>query len=215
MLNLYSLLGVSRYAQLDEIRRAYWLLSKWVQMDLRRSGDTSRLTEIQKAYEILSDSISRRSYDAEQDRVNGAGTQVRNGERTEYVRVDEDVAKDFPTMLSTVGIVPRMYEAFWGHDALSSAVTHTERVTLSTKQARKGISVPVELFVSHTCPVCGGRGETWSELCGVCEGKGAREMRHDLCLPIPHSVRDGTCLTYSVTLPFTAKTQVELHIVVQ
>jgi curved DNA-binding protein len=62
----YSVLGVSRTASDDEIKRAYRRLARRYHPDVNRNSKASenKFKEIQEAYEILSDSENRRNYDA-------------------------------------------------------------------------------------------------------------------------------------------------------
>lgn len=61
----YDILGVSRQAGQDEIKRAYRKLAKQYHPD-RNKGDasaTSRFKEVQEAYDVLGDKEKRRQYD--------------------------------------------------------------------------------------------------------------------------------------------------------
>lgn len=62
--NLYDILGVEKSADLQTIKRAYHKLQVQYQQEAQRFGTNSdKLQEINAAYEILSDSELRRSYD--------------------------------------------------------------------------------------------------------------------------------------------------------
>jgi curved DNA-binding protein len=63
--DLYKLLGVKRDATEDEIRTAYRKLARKYHPDVSKSPDAqARFTEIQEAYDVLSDTKKRRLYDA-------------------------------------------------------------------------------------------------------------------------------------------------------
>ena len=124
---------------------------------------------------------------------------------------DDDLA-DFPSM---AGVVAGMRRSFFdaGDDA-GGCATHKAEVRLTPKEAGEGVRVPIDLPVRQTCPMCGGRGEVWSESCGLCAGTGAGLLPHRLDLRVPAGVHDGTRLRFSVSPPFAPETHVELRIAI-
>ena len=131
--------------------------------------------------------------------------------------LSDEVAIDFPSMAP---IVARMREAFFAdagdhRTADHRTVTRRAEVELTARQADQGVRVPLDLTVRHTCPVCGGRGELWTEPCGLCDGSGAGLLPHRLHFRVPPGVRHGTRLRYSVTPPHAFETHVEVRIAVQ
>ena len=125
--------------------------------------------------------------------------------------MSDEVVVDFPSM---VGVAARMRAAFFGADADESHAMHTAEVSLTAREADEGVHVPFDLPVRHTCPVCGGRGELWTETCGVCSGTGAGVLSHHLQIRVPPGVRHGSRLRFSVTPPFAAETHVEVRIAI-
>lgn len=60
----YEVLGVSRDASEDEIKRAYRRLAKQYHPDVNKAPDAEeKFKEIQRAYEVLSDPDKRANYD--------------------------------------------------------------------------------------------------------------------------------------------------------
>jgi DnaJ-class molecular chaperone len=72
----YEVLGVSRDATADQIRRAYRRLAREYHPDVNQSQDAAtRFAEVQEAYEVLSDAEKRKAY----DRFGHAGVGVGQG----------------------------------------------------------------------------------------------------------------------------------------
>ncbi|HWB20133.1 MAG TPA: DnaJ C-terminal domain-containing protein, partial [Phycisphaerales bacterium] len=60
----YELLGVSRTASADEIRKAYRKLARTLHPDVNKAPDAAeKFSEVQQAYDILSDDEKRKIYD--------------------------------------------------------------------------------------------------------------------------------------------------------
>src|SRR5918992_940800 len=61
----YNVLGVSRTASADEIKRAHRRLVRQYHPDMNKSNPqaTEKFKEVQEAYDVLSDPDKRRSYD--------------------------------------------------------------------------------------------------------------------------------------------------------
>lgn len=63
--DLYAVLGVRPSADADEIQRAYRGKARELHPDVNRAPDaTARFAELQQAYEVISDPVRRRVYDA-------------------------------------------------------------------------------------------------------------------------------------------------------
>ena len=204
MSSYYRVLGVSRYADLSEIRRAYWSLAKRVRQE-------SQINEIRRAYDTLSDVARRTVYDARQASARKPPAERPHAPQTDLLA--DDGALDFPSMATMANIVPRMRAAFFGGQVEVGAV-HTTRVELTPQEAVEGVQVPLDLPVRPFCPMCGGRGEIWKEPCGLCAGTGSGQLSCGLRLSVPPGVRHGACLRFSVTPPFSAETQIELRIAI-
>jgi len=124
------------------------------------------------------------------------------------VHLFEDDIFDFPSMSY---IVVRMLSTF-DTNPEDSKLTHTTELKLTPREAEEGVCFPFSCSVLQTCPVCGGRGEVWTEDCGVCAGSGGGILPHRLELDVPPGVRNGSCLTFFVEPPFADKTKVEVKI---
>jgi len=168
--------------------------------EIRRARRNGHLASLHRAYEMLTDHDRRRSVEAARARWRSAAR--------EAVFADE-VDIDFPSVSS---LVDRMRESFLGP---VPGRPFSAEVCLTPKQAHRGVKVPLDVSLRHTCPVCGGRGEVWLDPCGVCAGSGTGLLPHRLQLVVPPGVRDGSRLRFDVTPSYASVTCVEVLISVQ
>jgi len=193
-------LGLPHSPTLHEVRRAYRDLARRSRAQRGEPGRGERLDTWHVAYAV--------------DAPDGDGAAAGRGlsvaapgraEASDEAFRDE-VDVDFPSMAK---LVDRMRRAFLGETAprLLSA-----DVRLTPSQADRGVSVPFDVSLRHTCPACGGRGEVWPDPCGACHGSGAGLLPHQLQLVVPPGVRDGTCLRFDVTPPYAPAARVRMRI---
>ena len=123
----------------------------------------------------------------------------------------DEIAIDFP---SVGRAVERMRDAFLGQPDAADGVLLAE-VSLSPREASGGLLVPVDVPVRATCPNCGGRGETWTEACGLCLGTGESRFRHSVRFPVPPGVADGARLRFRLRSPDHSSVRVEVRVAVR
>jgi len=122
----------------------------------------------------------------------------------------DEIAIDFP---SVGRVVERMRDAFLG-ERLDVDVLRAD-VSLSRREAVDGLIVPVDVPVRATCPHCGGRGETWTERCALCDGSGAASLCYPVRVSVPPGVADGARFRFRLTSPDSRPVRVELRIAVR
>jgi hypothetical protein len=121
----------------------------------------------------------------------------------------DEVVVDFP---SVAGAVDRIRRAFLVHEGAAPLRT---AIQLSTREARDGVTMPLDVPVRCTCRTCGGRGESWASACEHCEGSGSELLRHRLQVIVPAGVVDGTHFTFTVTARHNPPTRIELRVQVR
>lgn len=121
----------------------------------------------------------------------------------------DEVDIDFPSVTS---VVDRMRAAFAGADESSTRLSAD--VHLSLREACDGVTFPLEVPLQRTCPICGGRGETWMESCRPCGGSGASLLHHRVRVSLPAGVADGARFHFNVSAPHAWPTQIELRVAV-
>jgi hypothetical protein len=118
----------------------------------------------------------------------------------------DEVAIDFPSVDSALARIRRAFLAD------ERPVQHHTTVRLTGHEARTGATVPLDVPVRCTCRHCGGRGESWTELCPQCHGSGAELLHKPLQVTLPAGVLDGTRFHFSVTPRQHITTRIELHV---
>lgn len=164
----YEVLGVSKSASKDEIKKAYRKLSKKYHPDINKEeGSDAKFKEISEAYEVLSDDQKRQRYDqfghagAQDDFGQGFGGQDFSGFGGSGF---EDIFNSF-----FGGQRQRDPNAPRKGDDLQYTMTITfEEAVFGTK---KEISIRKEV----TCQTCNGNGAkpgTKKKTCSYCKGSG-------------------------------------------
>ncbi len=171
----YEVLGVSKSASDDEIKKAYRKLAKKYHPDLNPGDKTAeeKFKEANEAYEVLSDSQKKARYDqyghAGVDPNFGAGGAGGFG--------------GFGGDFDLGDILGSMFGGFGGFgstrqqnpNAPQKGTTVQASVTISFEEAAKGCKKKVNIKRIDSCPECGGTGAakgTKPETCKTCGGRG-------------------------------------------
>jgi hypothetical protein len=120
----------------------------------------------------------------------------------------DEVSIDFPSMAIAVERIRRAFLADEGPQTLRADVELTDR------EAAAGVTLPLEVPVHCTCRECGGRGETWTETCLRCRGRGSELLRHPVHVTVPAGVRNGARFCFTVTPRHNRSTRIELRVVI-
>jgi molecular chaperone DnaJ len=164
----YDVLGVSKKASADEIKKAYRKLAREYHPD-RNQGDPKaeeRFKEIQEAYDALADPEKRKEYDA------GGAFAGFGGGRSPF-----SAGPGAGGFTSDLGDIFSSVFNRGGREAAAPARgrdLETE-VQLSFEQAAEGAQVSVTVPKMSTCKVCGGTGAkpgTAPKVCPRCGGRG-------------------------------------------
>lgn len=162
----YEVLGVSRGATEDEIKRAFRRLAKQYHPDANKEqGAEARFIEVNEAYEVLSDAQKRSAYDryGHAGVNNGAGAAGFNG--------------DFG-----FGSINDLFETFFASASASRQRSGSQRgadlrydLTITFEEAVFGCQKEIELPRWENCSTCHGSGAapgTSTARCSACQGTG-------------------------------------------
>jgi molecular chaperone DnaJ len=214
----YEVLGVSKNASQDEIKKAYRKLVRDVHPD-RNPGNEERFKEVQGAYDVLSDPDKRKQY----DRLGSTNGRVAPGGTT-FDFGDFDLGDIFGGMFGRGRQQPQQQRGQRGNDV-------EVEVRVSFEDALRGaqVTVPVQLDLAcHTChgtgaapgtapttcpqcngsgvvatsqglfalqqpcPRCHGMGSIVETPCPTCHGSGRERRTKRYTVKIPAGVKDGT-----------------------
>jgi DnaJ-class molecular chaperone len=193
MQNFYVVLGISRGADQEKIKRAYRRVAKQYHPDVAQNEESKeRFLEISEAYETLSDETKRRQYDADLERE-GSLFRVRNvpdtirARRVRLDRMEDLFSSSVDEFLE--GFLPGFFDVaprrIGGKDLYLEAI-------LSPEEAATGGLYPVTVPVWEPCPRCGRSGFLDRFFCPLCHGYGRVWSEREFSLNIPPQVRHGT-----------------------
>ncbi|MET1132297.1 MAG: molecular chaperone DnaJ [Aeromicrobium sp.] len=192
-MDYYELLGVSREATPEELKKAYRKLARQLHPDVNDAPDASeRFKEVTKAYEVLSDPQKRAVYDRGGDPLSaGGGMGGGFGQGFSF----DDIMDAFFGQTSSRGPRPRTQR---GQDALL-------RLSVTLAEAAFGVSREIKVDTAVTCEVCNGSGANEGSepvTCGTCHGHGnVHHVQRSLLGDIRTSRPCPTCHGYGTVIP--------------
>jgi molecular chaperone DnaJ len=179
--DFYAVLGVTKDADADQIKKAYRKLARQFHPDAN-AGDTKaeeRFKEISEAYDVLSDESKRREYDEMRQygaAFGGAGGFPGGGSGFGPGGAPNVNLGD---LFGDAGLGDVLGGIFGGRAGggrrASKGDDLTGRVTLSFRDAASGVATSVSLRSEAACPTCHGSGAkpgTSPHTCAVCGGSG-------------------------------------------
>lgn len=170
----YEVLGVSKTATDEEIKRAFRKLAKTYHPDNKQTGDEAKFKEVGEAYAILSDANKRRQYDqfGHQAFTNNGGANY-SGFNAEDIDLGDIINDIFGGGFGG-------FSSFGGFGG--SARTSSKRprkgedslvnINLTFEEAVFGCKKTITLDLNETCDKCHGAGGFKETTCKTCNGRG-------------------------------------------
>ena len=195
----YKILGVSKSASADDIRKAFRKLARKYHPDVN-PGDKKaeeKFKEINEAYEVLSDPAKRQKYDTLGPNWQEQFSSPFSGRRT--------YTGGSPFDFDNTGFSD-FFEAIFGR--MGSGASNMRGNTNSMRRrAGDNIEQPVEVTLQEAytggartfniqstdvCPTCQGVGEIGNRVCSTCMGQGQVPRNKRIQVKIPPGVDNGS-----------------------
>ena len=194
----YQILGLSKSASADDIKKAYRRLARQVHPDLHSGSKKlemeKKFKELNAAHEVLSDPDKRKKYDqygANWEQAE-AYEQARRqaGARGGTARRLRSAGKPFPT--SSKICSRDEGEPAPGRGFATQGEDLETEVQLTLAEVFTGVTKRMTLQEPVPCSTCHGSGVFRGRTCPVCQGHGATLHPNTIEVRIPAGVQDGT-----------------------
>ena len=203
--DLYEVLGVSRSASADDIKKAYRALARKHHPDVNKSDPAAeeRFKAIGEAYAVLADPEKRSLYDrfgreglregfdpdmAERMRQFGG---FRGGNAQGF----SGTSFSFDPSMFGQGMDPSMFEGIFGGGGRARRGQDIQaKVRLSFDEAIAGKEVRFAYRRPERCAACGGAGLLGGQPCAACGGAGVLAQERTVTLRIPPGAAEGDVL---------------------
>jgi len=186
----YKVLGVSRSASAEDIKKAFRKLARRYHPDVNPGDKKSeeKFKEINEAYEVLSDVTKRRKYD-----TLGPNWQEQFG----YPSAAGGRTSNFrgSTMDYNSAGFSDFFEALFGRPSTSTRKTGEDieqRVEVTLQEAYMGGLRTFNIQSTETCPVCRGTRVVAGRSCTNCNGLGSLARSKRIQVKIPAGVDNGS-----------------------
>jgi molecular chaperone DnaJ len=174
MADYYEVLGVSKKATQDEIKKAFRKKAHQLHPD-KKTGDEKKFKEVNEAYQVLSDSQKRAQYDQFGPNFQGGGSRAGGGQGfggfdfRNFSQGDFDFSGGFEDIFSDFfGGGRGRTQSFQGKDIQVD-------VEISFEEMVKGVKKDIRIRKAVQCRTCQGTGGapgSHQETCKTCGGSG-------------------------------------------
>ncbi len=201
----YDVLGVSKTASTNELKKAYRKLAKDFHPDKNPNNPEAeeRFKEVSEAYEVLSDSEKKKTYD-QFGHNGGRNRQQHQGFEPEQ-RVGENISMVLKLTLEEIhsGITKKFkYKSTTscntchGHGGTNA---NTCSMCSGHGKVIRGIQTPFGVVIPSVfeCPACEGVGLNYETQCNDCHGNGIKDIEQEVEVVVPSGVESN--LTFAMS----------------
>lgn len=170
--NFYDILGVTKTASKDEIKKAFYKLAAKYHPD-KKGGDEAKFKEVNEAYQTLSDDKKRREYDTYGQTFNGQGPYGGAG----FGGFGGFNQGDFANMEFDLGDLGDIFGDIFGGGAMRQKRGRdiSLEIDITFKESVFGTERNVLISKVGACKTCNGTGAqkgSGTTTCASCNGKG-------------------------------------------
>ena len=175
-MSLYEKLGVDKNASPDEIKQAYFKLSKTEHPD--KGGDAEKFKQINHAYSVLRDPQKRQMYD-----MTGSDGEDGGGGPTE-INIEELFGNATPFGMPFFGGLGAMFGEMFGGGGggpqragprkAPRGPDKTQDIPLRLADFYNGREISIKFHQQRECKLCKGSGALKTETCSGCKGMGMK-----------------------------------------
>lgn len=198
MKDYYLVLGVSKNADYQKIKKAYRTIAKKSHPDIDHASESEeRFKEITEAYDVLSDESKRKKYDNELNKRQ-ASQRIDRENFTGIIERRKAAHNEMDRMFSYVddffeGFLPGLMEK----ERYSRKDLYVE-IILTPEEALRGGLYPLTVPVVENCPRCAMWSLRSAFFCPTCYGSGHVRAYREFSLSIPPRVRHDTRIKLSL-----------------
>ncbi len=187
MADYYDILGVSRQATADEVKKAYRKKALQYHPDKNPGNKEAekQFKEVSEAYEVLSDDKKRQIYDRHGKEGLYAGAGVGAGAGAQGFSSMEEALRTFMGAFGMGGGGESIFDFFGGsggdftgregRSGVRQGASKRVNLTVSFEEAAKGVDKELAITNYVTCSVCNGQGASSPKgikTCTQCGGRG-------------------------------------------
>lgn len=166
--NYYKILGVSKNATANEIKKAYYQLAKQYHPDTNQNDPncSRKFQEVSEAYEVLSDSEKRSEYDAygqTMEQMNRSGANATGFSSANYGPQGFAQSWQFTSNIDPEELFRKIFgdqtfekDEFEDYASSKFGIGRSQEITLDITfaQAARGVNKEINVNVVDTCPKC-------------------------------------------------------------